>query len=276
MRASGRICWRMASSALKSEMTALSALTPRHGHDEACAAWPKNSAFTLMIPRLGRHAWVPQRPWIIMAASTPSKTPASISFTLPAPPSSAGVPMTWMRPANGSVPSAASAALDARAVLFEELREPGVRPLLLERELGRGVDAMRESLEIVGDAVDDLGNLRLDGVGAAHVAASNSRRASLTSAGFASRSHVVMAMILADVSIPSRASGHTAACSNAREWIGVPSGAICTIGWMAGMTWLTLPTSELPMRSRLSGDSTTPNVRALARKRSSSVVLRFI
>src|SRR5207247_11448234 len=129
------------------------------------------------------------------------------------------------------------AALEARAVLRVELREPGGRPLLLERELGRGVDAMRESLEIVGDAVDDLGNLRLDGVGAGHVAASNSRRASLTSAGLASRSHVVMAMILADVSIPSRASGRTAACSNAREWIGVPSGAICTIGWMAGMTW---------------------------------------
>src|SRR6266850_1719857 len=110
MRASVWICWRMASSALKSEMTALSALTPRHGHDEACAAWPKNSTFTLMMPRLGRHTCVPQRPWIIMAASTPSKTPASISFTLPAPPSSAGVPMTWMRPANGSVPSAARAA----------------------------------------------------------------------------------------------------------------------------------------------------------------------
>ena len=62
------------------------------------------------MPRLGRQTCVPQRPWIIMAASTPSKTPASMSFTLPAPPSSAGVPMTWMRPANGSVPSAASAA----------------------------------------------------------------------------------------------------------------------------------------------------------------------
>src|SRR5207245_377348 len=110
---------------------------------------------------------------------------------------------------------------------------------------------------------------RADGVGAAHVAASNSRRASLTSVGLTSRSHVVMAMILADVSMPSRASGCTAACSNAREWIGVPSGAICTIGWMAGMTWLTLPTSELPMRSRLSGDSATPTVRALARTRSS-------
>src|SRR5207247_10728517 len=97
----------------------------------------------------------------------------------------------------------------------------------LNGECGRGGGGRRESLESAGDAVDALGNLRLDGVGAAHVAASNSRRASLTSAGFASRSHVVMAMILADVSIPSRASGRTAACSNAREWIGVPSGAIC-------------------------------------------------
>src|SRR2546423_1237151 len=198
MRAPVWICWRMASSALKSEMTALSALTPRHGHD------------------------------------------------------------------------------DARAVLLEELREPGVRLLLLERELGGFVDAVREPFEVIGEAVDGLGHLWSDGLGAAHFAASNSRRASLTSAGLASRSHVVIAMILADVSIPSRASGVTAACSNAREWIGVPSGAIWTMGWMAGMTWLTLPTSELPMRSRLSGDSTTPNVLALARNRSSSVRLRRI
>ena len=66
-----------------------------------------------MMPRLGRHTWVPQRPWIIIAASTPSKTPASISFTLPAPPSSAGVPMTWMRPANGTLPRAAAIAAPA-------------------------------------------------------------------------------------------------------------------------------------------------------------------
>src|SRR5205814_9269568 len=116
------------------------------------------------------------------------------------------------------------AALDARAVLGEELREPGVRLLLLERELGRFVSAVREPLEIVGEAVDGLGHLCSDGLGAAHFAASNSRRASLRSAGLASRSHVVIAMILADVSIPSRASGVTAACSNARDWIGVPSG----------------------------------------------------
>jgi hypothetical protein len=41
---------------------AFSALTPRQGQDEACAARPKNSTFTLMMPRLGRHTWVPGRP----------------------------------------------------------------------------------------------------------------------------------------------------------------------------------------------------------------------
>src|SRR6266849_1118692 len=89
---------------------ALSALTPRHGQDEACEALPKNSHLTLMMPRLGRHTWVPQRPWIIMAASTSLKTPASISLTLPAPPSSAGVPITCTRPAKGSLPRAAAMA----------------------------------------------------------------------------------------------------------------------------------------------------------------------
>src|SRR5215831_8820798 len=88
----------------------LSAFTPLHGQDEACEALPKNSHLTLMMPRVGRHTWVPQRPWIIMAASTSLKTPASNSLTFPAPPSSAGVPMTWMRPAKGSVPRAAAMA----------------------------------------------------------------------------------------------------------------------------------------------------------------------
>ena len=68
----------------------LSAFTSLHGHDEAWEALPKNSHLTLMMPRVGRHTWVPQRPWLIMAASTPRKTPASRSLTLPAPPSSAG------------------------------------------------------------------------------------------------------------------------------------------------------------------------------------------
>src|SRR5215467_7948851 len=92
---------------------ALSAFTPLHGQDEACEALPKNSHLTLMMPRVGRHTWVPQRPWIIMAASTSLKTPASNSLTFPAPPSSAGVPMTWMHPAKGSVPRAAAMAAPA-------------------------------------------------------------------------------------------------------------------------------------------------------------------
>ena len=92
---------------------AFSAFTPRQGQDEACDALPKNSHFTLMMPRLGRQTWVPQRPWIIIAASTSLKTPASMSLTLPAPPSSAGVPMTWMRPAKGILPSAAAMAAPA-------------------------------------------------------------------------------------------------------------------------------------------------------------------
>src|SRR5436309_2051987 len=115
MRASGRTCWRIWSSDTKSWIMALSALTPRHGQDEAWAALPKNSHLTLMMPRLGRQTWVPQRPWIIMAASTLSKTPASISFTLPAPPSSAGVPITWIRPLKGRVLRAAASAAPAPA-----------------------------------------------------------------------------------------------------------------------------------------------------------------
>src|SRR6266581_2693561 len=105
-----------------------------------------------MMPSVGRQTWVPQRPWIIIAASTSLKTPASISLTLPAPPSSAGVPITWTRPGNGSVPSAvdrraerrgepAHGALDPGAVLGEELGEPRVRLLFLERELGMVVDS---------------------------------------------------------------------------------------------------------------------------------------
>src|SRR3990172_2933866 len=48
-----------------------------------------------------------------MAASTSLKTPASMRRTLPAPPSSAGVPMTWMRPGKGSGLSAAASAAPA-------------------------------------------------------------------------------------------------------------------------------------------------------------------
>src|SRR5439155_918259 len=123
------------------------------------------------------------------------------------------------------------------AVLFEELREPAVRLLFFKGQLGRVVDAMRESLEIVGEPVDGLGDRWLDRVGAAHarsrrgaVAASNSRRASATTAGFASRSHVVMAMIFAEASMPSRASGRTADANSGMMFAAAPP--LVTMPWM--------------------------------------------
>src|SRR2546428_4897177 len=62
-----------------------------------------NDTATTEIYTLSLHDALPisQRPWIIMAASTSLKTPASISLTLPAPPSSAGVPITCTRPEEG-------------------------------------------------------------------------------------------------------------------------------------------------------------------------------
>ena len=53
-------------------------------------------------------------------------------------------------------------------------------------------------------------------------------------------------MVLAAISRPSRASGLAADSAKAREWIGVPSGAILTKGWMVGRAWLMFPTSEEP------------------------------
>jgi hypothetical protein len=94
-------------------MIAFSAFTPRQGQEDACVALPWNSALTLTMPSDGRQTCVPLRPWIIIAASTSRNTPASISRTLPAPPSSAGVPITWIRPANGRVPSATASAAPA-------------------------------------------------------------------------------------------------------------------------------------------------------------------
>src|SRR3989304_5962189 len=111
---SGRTCWRSALIALKVWITASSALTPCHGSAEAWAAWPGKSKFTRPIPN--RSAWrmVRSRPWIIMAQSTSVKTPPSISFIFPPPPSSAGVPITWMRPL-GSCPRTAASAAPAPA-----------------------------------------------------------------------------------------------------------------------------------------------------------------
>src|SRR3989304_3874312 len=154
-RASGRSCWRIWSRPTKSWITALSALTPRQGQDEAWVALPWNSAVALTMPRLGRHTCVPQRPWIIIAASTSLKTPASSSFTLPAPPSSAGVPVPRVGPGEGRGPRGgrgggggpADSALDLGPMPGEELGQPAVRLVLLEAELGRGVDPVRERLQ---------------------------------------------------------------------------------------------------------------------------------
>ena len=96
-------------------MTAFRALTPRHGQEDAWAAVPKYSTLAFMSPSVGRQTCVPQRGWIIIAASTSWNTPASRSLTLPAPPSSAGVPTTVIRPLNGRRPPTRLAATAASA-----------------------------------------------------------------------------------------------------------------------------------------------------------------
>src|SRR5215470_4757244 len=176
------------------------------------------------------------------------------------------------RPRAGSVDrrperrrQASDAPLDAGAVLVEELGEPAVRLLLLEAELGVVVDLVRQRLEVAGEPIDRRGDLLLDVARRAHFALLNSSWARLTRLGSASRSSVVIAMAFAAVRVPVRASGLTAAASNAREWIGVLSGAIFMSGWIVGMTWLTLPTSDEPRRSTSGGASTTPSAERLAR-----------
>src|SRR2546430_816063 len=139
--------------------------------------------------------------------------------------------------------------LDLHVVRLEELGEPRVGLLLLEGELGIVVDSVREGLELVGEAGPGRRNPGLQRFDPAALrAALNAACAFPTSDGSASRSSVVSAIAFAAVSIPSRASALFAAASKAREWIGVPSGAIFTIGWIAGITWLTLPMSEEPRR----------------------------
>src|SRR5262245_4399407 len=170
---------------------------------------------------------------------------------------------------------AAHAPLDARAVLIEEVGEPRVGLLLLETQFRVVVNAMGQRLELVGEAVGRLHDARLQRTDG-HRAPANSCFARVTSAGSVSRSTVVMAMSLAAISMPSRASGLTAAASKAREWIGVPSGAIFISGWIVGTTWLTLPTSEEPRRSFTSGDSETPRRPRFPRHAPSSASLRFI
>ena len=83
-------------------------------------------------------------------------------------------------------------------------------------------------------------------------------------------------MVLAAATMPARASGFTAASANSRVWIAMPVGAMATMGWMAGITWLTLPMSEEPRRSGIGAPSVRPAPFMLAAKRSSITRLDFI
>src|SRR6266851_6175940 len=170
----------------------------------------------------------------------------------------------------------ADAPLDLRAVLLEELGEPGVRLLLFEAELRVVVDPVRQRFQFFRYGIHRTCHLLLHVARCAHFTPLNSSCARLSRAGSARRSSVVIAMAFAAVSVPSRASGLTAAASKAREWIDVPSGAIFMSGWIVGSTWLRLPTSEDPSRSTRGGASVTPRAVRLARKAPSSVWLRFI
>ncbi len=91
-------------------MTASRAFTPSHGSAEAWEALPENSKVPRTMPSRSWWSRVRSKPWIIMAQSTSRKTPPLISFTFPPPPSSAGVPMTWMRPFGSWARTAARAA----------------------------------------------------------------------------------------------------------------------------------------------------------------------
>src|SRR4030095_12123104 len=159
----------------------------------------------------------------------------------------------------------ADAALAPSAVLLEELGEPAVRSFFLEAELRVVVNLVRQRLEVVAQTVDRAGDLVLQVGGCAHFVLLNSSCARFTSAGSVRRSSVVIAIAFAAVKVPVRASGLTAAASNAREWIGVLSGAIFMSGWIVGMTWLTLPTSEDPSRSTSGGASPPPTAGRVAR-----------
>jgi hypothetical protein len=56
----------------------------------------------------------------------------------------------------------------------------------------------------------------------------------------------------------------------------MPVGAMATMGWMAGITWLTFPMSEEPRRSGIAAPSVRPAPFMLAAKRSSITRLDFI
>src|SRR5215468_7367227 len=149
---------------------------------------------------------------------------------------------------------------------------------IVEADVGRAVLAHRhEPAHLLGrdEAVDLLGRDLRVVVVEDHVRA-NSSLAALTLVGSARRSKVVSAIVLAAASMPCRASGLTAASANSRVWMAIPTGAMPIMGWMAGSTWLTLPTSEEPLRSGMGSPSARPTDFMLAAKRSSSTRLDFI
>lgn len=90
--------------------TASSALIPAQGAADPCEALPVKTASKADVARQvpydkpadpgGRSASAGVG-WIINAASTPANAPALISFTFPAPPSSAGQPSRRTRPRIG-------------------------------------------------------------------------------------------------------------------------------------------------------------------------------
>ena len=120
---------------------------------------------------------------------------------------------------------AADAALDRAPCFSRNSVEPAVRLLLLEAELGIVVDLVSDSASrssasrSTASATRCLAR-RAAGAAHRHRSAANSSLGSLDRAGSARRSKVVMAIALAAASMPARASGLTAAASNAREWIG--------------------------------------------------------
>src|SRR5437660_672766 len=110
IRQSGRVCWRSIATLLNIWMQASSALTPSQGSAEACEALPRNSNPARTMPRWSWCRSVRSKPWTISAQSTVLNRPALMSLIFPPPPSSAGVPSTWMRPRGSWARMAASAA----------------------------------------------------------------------------------------------------------------------------------------------------------------------
>ncbi len=82
----------------------------------ACAGFPWNVTSHLVLASVGMLASFRKYGWIIMAASTPSNTPASSSRIFPPPPSSAGVPMTVKVPGRSAINGARANAAPAPIV----------------------------------------------------------------------------------------------------------------------------------------------------------------